>query len=179
MDRLLGGLHGLQDSTDIVVADLGSGMSPWGHRFWLSAQQVLLVTTPQPAAVMDCYATLKLAGTDSLHERVRIVVNRCWERRQARSVSTRLNHTCQRFLDFSLMRASTIAESARIDRQESQADCPETETACTFAEFCEQADDFQLSVRLLAAEVISDYLVAFQRRCHPVAGKASSSKVMA
>jgi flagellar biosynthesis protein FlhG len=169
IDRLLDGLCRLQDSTDVVVADLGYGMSPWGHRFWLSAQQILLVTTSKPAAVMDSYATLKLAAADSLHERVRIVVNRCWEKQQARAVFTRLDHTCQRFLDFSLSHASTIAECVDVNCHQTHADRPETVPAGGFVKACHQAGDFQPSVRLLAAEVISNYLVTIHRRLHPTA----------
>jgi hypothetical protein len=156
----------LQDSTDVVVADLGYGMSPWVHRFWLAAQQVLLVTTAKPTAVMNSYATLKLAAADMLHERVRIVVNRCEEKQQSRTVLARLDHTCQRFLDLSLSRTSTIAEYTEANRLEANANRPGAEPSGRVAEACQQADDFQLSVRLLAAEVISNSLVTLGRRVH-------------
>lgn len=162
LDRLLNGLRGLRDSTDIVVVDLGCGMSPWVHRCWLSAQQVLLVTTPKPDAVMGSYATLKLAASDSLHDRVRIVVNRCWEKSQARSVFGRLDHTCRRFLDFSLARFSLVAEYADADRQGKEPSDGKSEA-------CGLMEDFQQSIRLLAAEVISNALVTMRRRMNPTA----------
>ncbi len=171
LDRLLEGLRRLHGSTDVVVADLGCGMSPWAHRFWLSAQQILLVTTPNPAAVMASYATLKLAATGTLHERVRIVVNRCWEKQQARAVLARLDHTCRRFLDISLAHTSSLADWRDANhREEDSSDC--------VAEACQQTEDFEQSVRLLAADVISNYLVTIGRRLNSAAGSAPSPMVM-
>jgi flagellar biosynthesis protein FlhG len=169
--RLLDGLHRLHDSTDFIVIDLGSGMSPWVHRFWLAAQQVLLVTTPAPSAVRDSYAMLKLTEIDSLHEKVRIVVNRCWKKGHAREVFARLDHTCHRFLDFSLSHFSLIAEYPDFDRQETDANGQSVEHAAQVVEACLHADDFPQSVRLLAAEVISHCLVATARYSHR-SGKA-------
>jgi MinD-like ATPase involved in chromosome partitioning or flagellar assembly len=166
IDRLLAGLHRLHDATDVIVIDLGCGMSPWAHRFWLAAQHVLLVTTPAPSVVRDSYAMLKLAEIDSLNEKVRIVVNRCWEKRHAREVFARLDHTCHRFLDFSLSHFSLIAEYPGFDRQETDANGQSVEHAAQDVEASLHADDFPQSVRLLAAEVISHCLVSTARYSH-------------
>jgi MinD-like ATPase involved in chromosome partitioning or flagellar assembly len=171
IDRLLEGLRRLHNSIDVVVADLGCGMSPWVHRFWLSAQQILLVTTPNPDAVMASYATLKLAATGTLNERVRIVVNRCWEKQQARAVLARLDHTCRRFLDISLACTSSIADWRDANHQEGDS------SGCV-AEVCQQTEDFEQSVRLLAADVISNYLVTIQRRLNSAADSRQSHVAM-
>ncbi|MEO2049193.1 MAG: hypothetical protein ABGX16_21755 [Pirellulales bacterium] len=166
INRLLQGLHRLHDTTDVIVVDLGCGMSPWAHRLWFAAQQVLLVTTPAPSVVRDSYAMLKLAEIDSLHEKVRIVVNRCWEKGHAREVFARLDHTCHRFLDFSLSHFSLIAEYPDFERQETDANGQSVEHDTQVVEACLHADDFPQSVRLLAAEVISHCLVATARYSH-------------
>ena len=92
VDRLLAELRSLGSTADVVVADVGSGMSPWANRFWQAAQQVLLVTSPEPVAVMDSYASIKLTESQGLGQKLRIVVNRCNNKEEARDrKSTRLN----------------------------------------------------------------------------------------
>lgn len=146
IERLLAELRTLGDATDIVLADVGSGMSPWVHRFWQSAQQVLLVTSPEPTAVMDSYATIKMADSQDLGQKLRIVVNRCSDSQQARGVVARLDQTCQRFLGISLPHGLPIANRQESDQQGHG-----------------YVDDFQQSVRLLAAEVVGYSLAISQR----------------
>ncbi len=159
VDRLLGGLERLCGSIDYVVADVGSGMSPWTDRFWRVAGLVLLVTLPEPAAVLDSYTTIKLAtfGENKESERseaplpagveqtlggkIRLVVNRCGQRRESRAVAARLGQTCKRFLNINLMHECTVAN--RPD-QAGHGDDSEDENEL----------DYQHSLRLLAADVI-------------------------
>ncbi len=141
VDRLLAELRSLGSTADVVVADVGCGMSPWANRLWQASQQILLVTTPEPVAVMDSYAAIKQTDTQSLDQKLRIVVNRCDNKAEARAIVGRLDHTCRRFLGNPLSHGSTIA-----NRQASNDE-----------------EDFEQSVRLLAAEVASNTQTTIQR----------------
>ena len=145
--RLLTELRTLD--ADVVIVDAGHGMSPWAQHFWKIANQVLLITTTDPAAVMDSYAAVKLAPRAEVDGKVRLVVNRCDDRPLAQRVGNRFAATCRRFLDMHVTLASAVA-------------CREQRAAMTHARRRTTVDHsaFGQSMRLLAAEVISSSLVA-------------------
>jgi flagellar biosynthesis protein FlhG len=96
--RLISQLKRLGAHADVVVVDTGSGRSSFVRRFWQAADMPLVVTTPDPVAIMDCYATIKvlLAGDASIG--IQIAVNRTTAAQQAADVQTRIAAACRRFL---------------------------------------------------------------------------------
>lgn len=98
LGRLLVDVKSLVQLADLAILDAGSGMNPWIQQLWLAAEHVLLVTTPEPIAVMDSYAAIKLSPWENLSNPLQLVVNHCQEEQQAAQVFSRISSTCQRFL---------------------------------------------------------------------------------
>jgi flagellar biosynthesis protein FlhG len=96
--KFLADLQSLEDSFDAFVIDAGSGLTAWSRRFWLQARHVLLVTTPQSAAVTDSYATIKRSIADRLGPDVRLVVNQCDDDSIGAETQRKLSHACSRFI---------------------------------------------------------------------------------
>jgi len=96
--RWLAEIQARHEDTDVVVLDTGSGLSPTIRRFWRQARLILVVTTPDDAAVMDCYAAIKFAAADDLEADIRVLVNRCDQIATAEKVIARISTACQRFL---------------------------------------------------------------------------------
>jgi flagellar biosynthesis protein FlhG len=63
MSRLVTSFNQLSDDYDIVILDTGAGVSTNVTAFLQAADQVLLVITPDPTAITDAYALLKVAKT--------------------------------------------------------------------------------------------------------------------
>jgi flagellar biosynthesis protein FlhG len=85
--------------------DAGSEPNDLAARLWLCAGQVLLVTSPEAAAVMDSYALVKtllkrpsLSGPGALCGPLALVVNRAADEAQAADVCRRIDQSCRRFL---------------------------------------------------------------------------------
>ena len=97
---LVEGLAAVERAHDFLVLDLPSGIGPGVLPYVQQADEVILVTTPEPPAVMDAYSLLKAAVTGSAEPvgRVGLVVNMVAHRRDARRVHERLRATAQRFL---------------------------------------------------------------------------------
>jgi flagellar biosynthesis protein FlhG len=96
--RLMDALDSLCSEVELVVVDVGSGVSAWSRRFWLRAGLVVLVTTADGAAVLDSYAMLKRCAVDASGPEVRMVVNRCEHERRAAEAQRRFANACERFL---------------------------------------------------------------------------------
>lgn len=96
--RLLRELRTLAGRADVVLLDCGNSDGEVVGRFWQAADEILLVTTPDSVAVMDCYATLKrlTAAEDELS--IQLIINRSPDRATAEDVHRRIDNSCRRFL---------------------------------------------------------------------------------
>ena len=155
--RLLDELRSLHTQADVILLDAGSGMSPWVQQLWKSAQQILLISTAESVAVMDSYAAVKLSPWGDVDGKIRLVINQCDDAQTAKTIGDRFEATCRRFLGLQISPAATLATRPDI--------------VATITQQFEQASDrdFQQSIRLLAADVMS--------ASQAIVGKTSRGKI--
>jgi flagellar biosynthesis protein FlhG len=60
--RLIDALGQLERQTDVILIDTGAGISPNVLSFTRAADHVLIVTTPEPTAITDAYAVVKVVS---------------------------------------------------------------------------------------------------------------------
>lgn len=106
--RLLSELRGLGEHADFVVIDAGAGLTRSARLFWQAADHVLVVTTPDPVAVMDSYAAIKVLVGGNFHVKIDALVNKSPDRETAADVQHRLSQACRRFLARDLSSAGWI-----------------------------------------------------------------------
>jgi len=97
---LLDALTALESQHDFVILDAPAGIGSGVLALARQADELLLVTTPEPPAVMDAYVTLKAVaatGADAIG-RVRLIVNMIASRRDFERVHKRLDEVAHRFL---------------------------------------------------------------------------------
>ena len=104
----------LEQSYDFLLIDTGAGIHRGVRYFAAAADHVLLVTTPEPTAVADAYATVKsLVGeTDPALE---LVVNQCRSAGQARDIALRLKQTAHTFLGRDVEMAGCIPRDHAVE----------------------------------------------------------------
>ena len=101
-ERMLTELSRLGTHVDMVVLDVGSSRGSTTQRFWQAANLVLVVTTTEPAAIMDAYAAIKmLAGDVPDTTPIRLVANRA-DGKLAAPVFDRVRDACHKFLKLSI-----------------------------------------------------------------------------
>lgn len=115
-NRLIDQLKQLGDRTDIVILDVGNTLDRASHRIWQIADEVILVTTPEDAAIMDAYATIKNFLGSASTTKLRVVVNRVTDIEAARDAGRRLSQACQRFLGRDLRIGDLIASDDEVTR---------------------------------------------------------------
>ena len=64
-------------SFDYVIFDMGAGLSKDQLPFVLSADEILVVTTPEPTSIMDAYSAIKHLALTGRDLQLKVVVNRC------------------------------------------------------------------------------------------------------
>lgn len=98
VQRFLAEIAALSRQVDVIVLDAGSGMNSWVDRLWQAARQILIVATPEPAALIDCYTAVKLSQFHRLDGKLRLTVNCCADPADAAPLARRFAETCLRFL---------------------------------------------------------------------------------
>ncbi len=101
-DQLLDVVAELRRRFDLVILDTGAGLSDVVLFTVSLADEVLLVTTPEPTALADAYATVKVLAATQPRRRLGLVVNQAPTAHDARAVRAQLQRVIDRFVSPSL-----------------------------------------------------------------------------
>ncbi|QDU98240.1 MinD/ParA family ATP-binding protein [Lignipirellula cremea] len=96
--RLVDQIRTLGSHAERIVVDLGAGTGPLARKFWQAADQALVVATPDTAALMDSYATIKTLHRAGQAE-IGFLVNQAKSSAEADELFARLERSCRRFLN--------------------------------------------------------------------------------
>ena len=99
--RLMDSLQEIEQDADFVLIDTGAGMSDNVMRFVSSADELVLMTTPDITAIADAYGMAKVIVQENEKSRMSILVNKVSSFKESRDVFVRLNECSKRFLDYS------------------------------------------------------------------------------
>lgn len=91
-------LHRLRAEADVVLVDCGAGVSDALIALALCADRLVLTTTPEPTALTDAYATLKILHTRGFAAQVGVIVNMARTEKEAASAARRLARVSAQFL---------------------------------------------------------------------------------
>ncbi len=100
--RLIESLDALTEHFDLVLIDTEAGISDNVTYFNVAAQDILVVTTPEPTAITDAYALMKLLSTQYHQKRFLLTVNSVREADEGLDVFEKLTMVSGRYLDISL-----------------------------------------------------------------------------
>ncbi|HYE03441.1 MAG TPA: P-loop NTPase [Phycisphaerales bacterium] len=117
--RLLAGVGQLRRDSDLLVIDTAAGIGADVRAFVAAADLALLVTTPEPTAIADCYALIKCVCGEAGAARpgpggLALVVNQAESRSGSCEVHARLAAVCARFLRRDLPLLGSVAQDVRV-----------------------------------------------------------------
>ena len=90
------------EMADIIVIDTGAGLNRNVIEFVLAAEEVILITTPEPTALADAYAVIKAYTIYTDRRNIKLVVNRIREEEECDEVVEKINQTTKNFLGLSI-----------------------------------------------------------------------------
>lgn len=93
---------------DVVILDLGAGISATTMRLALLAPHLLVVTTPEPTALTDAYALMKVLHARCGLDEFSFVVNMVMAEEEAATAAGRLAGACRHFLGFEPLFLGTV-----------------------------------------------------------------------
>lgn len=92
-------LERISGEMDFIIFDTGAGLSKENLKFITSADETLVVTTPEPTAITDAYALIKVVHSTNQDIQFKLIINRASDRREALEVADKISLVAQRFLD--------------------------------------------------------------------------------
>jgi flagellar biosynthesis protein FlhG len=96
--QLLKDLTALEADNDIIVIDTAAGIGPDVVQLSVSADNVLVVTSPEPPAVTDSYAMTKVLVRSGYNGHISLLVNFAANRHEARTTYARISGVARQFL---------------------------------------------------------------------------------
>jgi len=98
VDRLISDLKSLQNNYDVILLDTSSGIENGNIRLLLQSDEIILVTSPEPTAVMDGYVIFKLLKINGSTSTKNVIVNKCFDQEDAKEAFDNLEKATKHFL---------------------------------------------------------------------------------
>jgi flagellar biosynthesis protein FlhG len=84
--------------TDYFMIDTAAGISRNVIHFLLSAQEVIVVSAPEPTAIVDAYAIIKIILSENPKKNIQVLINSVERSEEAHEVFCQINSVVKRFL---------------------------------------------------------------------------------
>ncbi|MDH5655231.1 MAG: MinD/ParA family protein [Spirochaetia bacterium] len=101
---------------DVMIIDTGAGVGANVIGLVLPADDVLVVTTPEPTAITDAYGMIKSIVANRQEKSIRLIVNRVPSAIEAKRVADRLISISSQFLRTSVQNLGFIFEEALVQK---------------------------------------------------------------
>ncbi|NOT08723.1 MAG: P-loop NTPase [Gemmatimonadales bacterium] len=108
--RLQRQLSGLYGNFDVTVIDAGAGLESVVRCVMMRATRLVLITTPEPAALTDAYAVVKIVSLQAPDLPIDVVSNRAGAEAEGRAAYERLAAAAERFLRRGLRYVGSVPE---------------------------------------------------------------------
>lgn len=100
----------IEDSYDALIFDLSGGLDNKVLTFCRVVDELIAVTTPDPAAILDVYALAKVTFRARPDALIRVLVNQCENEAEAQAIFSKLQSATQQFLDKDLEYGGFVRE---------------------------------------------------------------------
>lgn len=112
--RLLKELSKLQNDNDVILIDTAAGISRSVVGFCLSANNVLVVTTPEATAMTDAYAMIKVLVGNRFAGHISLIVNMAQSIAEGKKTYQKIANVAGRFLNAHVYNAGILLKDERV-----------------------------------------------------------------
>lgn len=112
--RLVDELETLAYENDVIIVDTAAGIHKSVIGFCQAADHTLLVTTPEPTAMTDVYAMIKVLALNGYEGRISLAVNMAGSVAQGRKAYHQIADVARKFLDIEIQEAAVLLKDERL-----------------------------------------------------------------
>ncbi|GAB4346985.1 MAG: MinD/ParA family protein [Candidatus Abyssubacteria bacterium] len=106
----------IEGEADIILIDTSAGITKNVIKFAVLADEVILVTTPEPSAVTDAYAMIKVIHAEKPNADIGLLVNLAHSEAQALDVAHKVAQVSKQFLNFPVFVLGAIPNDPYVQR---------------------------------------------------------------
>ena len=99
---------------NIILIDTGAGINRNVLNFVMAADEVIIITTPEPTAITDAYAMMKAYVGNEGSAPLNLVVNRILNKAEGQNVVEKLNKVATRFLGLTINELGFVYEDQNV-----------------------------------------------------------------
>jgi flagellar biosynthesis protein FlhG len=96
---IIQGLHELRSEFDYILIDTGAGISEYTMEFVYSAEKVIVVTTPEPTAITDAYALIKMLFFQRRSPDISLMINMVQTDEEGKTIYQKISQILTHFLN--------------------------------------------------------------------------------
>ena len=112
--QLLSDMAALEAENDVILIDCGAGIGRDTMQLASSADHVLVVTAPEPPAITDAYAVVKVLKRQGYPGKLSLLVNLAADRQEARDAYQRVAGVARQFLDVRVLDAGYVLADPKV-----------------------------------------------------------------
>ncbi|MBM7867127.1 AAA family ATPase [Heliobacterium gestii] len=116
LDDFITRLSGMESSADIFLIDTGAGISRNVLSYIFAADELLVVTTPEPTAITDAYGLIKSVDSMQRGKPISVVINRVDDDKEGDSVAKKLSMAVRQFLHRDIVIVGTIPDDPTVPK---------------------------------------------------------------
>lgn len=105
---LISQFNQLQKRSDMILIDTGAGIGRNVIGFCMAADHTLVVTTPEPAAITDAYAVIKVLAAKKYSGRLMLLVNMAPSFEEGKKICRQIAQVADRFLATPIYEAGVL-----------------------------------------------------------------------
>jgi len=99
---------------DFILIDTGAGISKSVLSFVLAAQEVLVISTPEPTSITDAYAVIKAIGNQERDKSIQLLINKVRDPKEANEVYQKLYRVGKQFLHMDIGLLGYLREDPQV-----------------------------------------------------------------
>jgi flagellar biosynthesis protein FlhG len=100
--KILEAFDAYDSDIDVLLIDTAAGISENVAFFCIAAQEIIIITSPEPTAITDAYALIKVLHTRYQEKEFHVLINSAKSSEEAVEVFRRLSLAAEKFLSISL-----------------------------------------------------------------------------
>ncbi|MFW5873455.1 MAG: MinD/ParA family protein [Bacillota bacterium] len=98
----------LEENYDIIIIDIGAGAHKSVVNFIKASDEVIVVLTPEPTAIMDAYSLIKILSKNKIRPKLNLIVNQVDNDKEGDEVSKRIGNVIKDYLNLDISITSYI-----------------------------------------------------------------------
>lgn len=112
--QLISSFNQLDQYSDLILIDTAAGVSENVTNFLLAADEIIVVTTPEPHSIIDAYSIIKVVSNLEEDIKINLVVNKVDNKKEAQKVADKMKYVVGEYIGLNVEFMGHILRDANV-----------------------------------------------------------------